>query len=248
MAAWLLLPPALPGCHPATRCVPLFTLTGCHFHLRNDCLHSICSTHEFKYSSFHEGYQGAAPAPPPPTAPETAAQAAAARAEAAAQAEPAAGNALQNVGKNIKNALDQVAEAATAEGVGVAGGALQGRQRRAAERRMRQDRAQPAGVLYLNAQQVKVTQAAVLVLRNCSACQKASANPLPCPCGSCCHCCLQRAPAGVLHISDGAISAAELEAEARRAAETGLPVGAIGAVASDWKLGDLAEAVGRGVK
>jgi hypothetical protein len=55
---------------------------------------------------------------------------------------------------------------------------------------------------------------------------------------------LQQTPSGVLHINDGDVAPAELEAQARRDAEVGVPFGS----APDWRLGDIAEAVGRGVK
>jgi hypothetical protein len=54
----------------------------------------------------------------------------------------------------------------------------------------------------------------------------------------------QQTPSGVLHINDGDVAPAELEAQARRDAEVGVPFGS----APDWRLGDIAEAVGRGVK
>ena len=55
----------------------------------------------------------------------------------------------------------------------------------------------------------------------------------------------QEAPGGVLHISDGVVSAAELRAAQRRAQATDVPVGARGV---DVDLGGLADAVGRGVR
>jgi hypothetical protein len=199
------------------------------------------STHEFRYSSFHEGEGSGAAAPPPPPTPPARPRGEAAT-EASARAADAAGKAEsrgEGLGQRIRQRMGEVAAAAEEEAVGAAGGAARDKQARAVPRAQRQK--QPPGVLFLNEAEAKVSyiQNPAPRARCQPSCQhgkcangaRTSFRPAagPADATQSVHCAraVQSTPSGVLHIpEDSLVPESELEAAAQRAAAHDVPLGA----------------------
>lgn len=184
-------------------------------------LNHLGSTHEFKYSSYHDANGATRAAAEAATAAEAAPKEreAAAPREGKGGEQPAgkdkgeAGTAASSgptVAQRLKRGVGRVA-AAAAETEGLAGADPDSRQGRRAQRAALrlQGAARPAGVLYLNERDALET------------------------------------PAGVLHIvEESGGEAAQVDADAARAQELGVPVGAF----SKSRAGDAVKSAGRAIK
>lgn len=120
-----------------------------------------CSTHEFKYSSFHEtnaAARAAADAAVTLAAAERAERDAEKAEKAAAERSKAKGGATgPSVAQRLKQGMERVGEAAAAEAMGASDiAALSGERRMRAALRAKEERQRPPGVLYLNERDAQV--------------------------------------------------------------------------------------------
>ncbi len=232
------------------------------------------STRDFKLSSFHDrpGAAGGPPAEPATAEAGGAADTAPAGVDcgpAPAAAAPA-DEAIKRQGlkQRLKSGVDALAGAAAAQAPGAAGamGKVPAAQAVASARKDRDRRRRPPGVLFLDEAAAQV--GAMLAHAWCVA-VSCVLPQVRRPLQQCCRPSLWRwedllvtprcpallaqvTPSGVLHIPPGAIDAGlgpepeALEAEAQRAREMDLPIGA--GAPLDWKLGDVVDTVGRGFR
>lgn len=180
---------------------------------------TVCSTHEFKYSSFHDSKSAARSAAAKAAA---AAEAKAREAKEAAEAAEAQDRAVAvageggsggpSVAQRLKQHVDRVAAAAEAEALGGAGKPGKSRRGRALARPAQR----PAGVLYLDERAATLPPAGVLhIAEPVTAAEAAGAAPRP---------------------EEHGAPAAQLPHD--------LPVGA----ALDARLGNIVDGVGRSIK
>lgn len=235
----------------------------------------VCSTHEFKYSSFHESNaaaRAAADAAVGLAAAERAEREAEKAEKAAAERGKAKGGVGPSVAQRLKQGMERVGEAAAAEAMGASDiQALTGERRLRAALRVREERQRPPGVLYLNERDAQVGagmarspfchgQIAVLPWadRRVACMSSAGITHLA---GvwvklwlTCSDPCLlvhtpQGPPSGVLHIDASRLSMAAGSAapqQAQAAQRAGVPVGAA-AVPLDKGVGAMVENIGRGI-
>lgn len=134
-------PSSIPGCAPTT---------------------PFCSTHEFKYTSFHEtnaAARAAADAAVNLAAAERAEREAERAEKAAAERNKAKGSGPTgpSVAQRLKQGMERVGEAAAAEAMGASDiAALSSERRMRAALRAKEERQRPPGVLYLNERDAQV--------------------------------------------------------------------------------------------